>query len=102
MSGPRRYFARLLRRSWLTRDSFEIELERPDGFRFEAGQSIRLIEGAVEREYSIASGPRERRLSLCIRLVVNGRLSPLLAAAAPGRLRSQPSTNAGKMPRGIT
>jgi ferredoxin-NADP reductase len=63
---------------------FEVELERPQAFRFSAGQSIRVFAGGAGRDYSLAGGPSAGTLSLCVRLVEGGTVSPLLASAAPG------------------
>jgi ferredoxin-NADP reductase len=49
-----------------------------------AGQSISLSMGGNLREYSIASGSREPLLSVCVRLISGGVLSPVLCAAAMG------------------
>ncbi len=76
--------ARVLRRTWLSGGTFECELEKPPGFSFQPGQSIGVSFGGQERDYSLASGPEEHRLALCIRRVSGGSLSPLLAAADPG------------------
>ncbi len=84
MTGSGRFASRLLSRSWLSSDTFEIQLERPAGFRFEAGQGIRVSYGAWEREYTPVSGPEEETLSLCVQRVPGGALSPLLATLDPG------------------
>jgi benzoate/toluate 1,2-dioxygenase reductase component len=75
---------RVLSVSWLSPSTFALTMERPPGFQFRAGQSILLRHGDNERSYSIASGPDEPRLLLCVRLVEGGALSPLLAEARPG------------------
>ena len=78
------FTSRLLRRTWLSEGTFECELEKPSGFSFLPGQSIRILSGGLERDYSVASGPREDRILLCIRRVAGGAVSPVLAAAEPG------------------
>lgn len=78
------FSARLLRRRWLSASVFEVELERPADFLFRAGQSIRVFVGEPGRDYSLASGPGADFLSLCVRLVESGVVSPFLARAAPG------------------
>ena len=78
------YSVRLVDRTWLARDIFQLELERPPSFHFEAGQGVRLAFRGVEREYSLVSHSADHRLALCVQLVENGRLSPLLAEAGIG------------------
>ncbi len=71
-------------RTWLSERAFQIELDRPSGFRFLPGQSITLASGSVERDYSVACAPDSARLTLCVRRVPHGLLSSLLAAAPLG------------------
>ncbi|MEJ5357618.1 MAG: FAD-binding oxidoreductase [Desulfobacterales bacterium] len=75
---------RILSRRFLAPAVFELELERPAEFRFLPGQRLRLRREGCDRDYSIASGPGEPGLRLLIRLFPEGRMSPWLAAAAPG------------------
>jgi benzoate/toluate 1,2-dioxygenase reductase component len=79
-----RFATRLLSRSWLSNDTFEIELERPPGFRFDPGQGIRVSHSALEREYSMVCGPEDERLALCVQRVPGGALSPALASMEVG------------------
>ena len=76
--------APLAGRTWWSKKGFAIELERPEGFRFAAGQSIRIMHASQGRDYSIASGPDAPRLQLYLRLVEPGVISPWLAAAPSG------------------
>jgi len=78
------FSSRLLRREWLSESVFEVELERPRGFGFTAGQSIRVFVGESGRDYSLAGGPSAGTLSLCVRLVEGGAVSPFLAGASLG------------------
>ena len=78
--------ARVLWVEWLSRKVFSIRMERPPGFEFSPGQSIRLDHDGVERDYSLASGPADPHLTLCVRLVTGGMLSPRLGALSPGNL----------------
>jgi benzoate/toluate 1,2-dioxygenase reductase component len=78
--------ARLLDKQRLSQEVFLCVLERPAGFSFIAGQSIRVRMGGVEREYSLASGPRDPTLTLLVRMVPGGRLTPRLLAAEKGGL----------------
>jgi ferredoxin-NADP reductase len=82
--SPGTFTGRLLRRVWLSEGTFECELERPPSFLFQPGQSIRILLAGRERDYSLASGPEEDRLVLCIRRISGGVLSPVLAEAEPG------------------
>jgi ferredoxin-NADP reductase len=79
-----KYTARLLRRKWLSKKTFEIVLSLPLGFAFKPGQHIRLNLDRKERDYSIVSAPQESDLTLCIRMVTGGTLSPLLSVADIG------------------
>jgi ferredoxin-NADP reductase len=62
-------------RRWLSAKTFELTIQRPNGFVFVPGQRLRIIHAAGERDYSLASGADENRLVLCIRRVERGRLS---------------------------
>ena len=79
-----KYTASLLRRKWLSKKTFEIVLSLPLGFTFKPGQCIRLNLDRNERDYSIVSAPQESELSLCVRMVTGGTLSPLLSVADIG------------------
>jgi benzoate/toluate 1,2-dioxygenase reductase component len=88
MSGRRggSYEARVLWVEWLSRKVFAIRMERPVGFQFLPGQSIRVDHDGVERDYSLVSGPADPHLTLCVLLVPGGMLSPRLAGLQPGDL----------------
>lgn len=76
--------AQLLSRRRLSEKAFEIELTRPESFAFMAGQRITIQEGAIERDYSLVSPPDVPTLSLCIRQVPGGHLSPVLGSKRIG------------------
>ena len=76
-AGP--YEADVLGRRWLSDITFEIELTRSPSFQFKPGQRILVIHQQFERDYSIASHPDGPTISLCIRHVRSGRLTPLLS-----------------------
>jgi len=76
--------AELLKRQWLSKNAFEIELSRPESFEFRAGQTILLIHESIRRYYSLLSTPADPTLSLCVQYVRKGHLSPLLADAEIG------------------
>ena len=85
ISGPKLPFtSRLLGRNGLSDSAFEVEMERPAEFRFLAGQSIRVFAEETGRDYSLAGAPTAGTLSLCVRLVKGGAVSPFLAASPPG------------------
>jgi len=71
-------------RTWLTPRTFFLALERPQGFVFTPGQSISVGMGRHLRDYSIMSGRDENPLSLYVRLIPTGALSPALATATVG------------------
>jgi NAD(P)H-flavin reductase len=64
--------------------TFEIELERPEGFTFTAGQSVRLFAGSQGRDYSMTSGPADGSLSFLVRAIPGGAVSPVLGSAPIG------------------
>jgi len=74
---------RLLSRRWLGTETFELTLSRPKAFDFAPGQRIDIRKDDIARAYSLVSAPAERKLTLCIRRIANGRLSPWLAEVEP-------------------
>jgi NAD(P)H-flavin reductase len=78
------YTTRLLKRRWLSENTFEIELTRPDSFDFTPGQHIRFVQGSTEKEYSLISVPSDSTLSLLIRNMKQGKFSSFLATAQIG------------------
>ncbi len=76
--------SRVLRCRPLSESAFEVELEWPPDFSFEAGQSIRAYIGGEGRDYSLAGSPSAQTLLLVIRRIAGGAVSPALAAAPPG------------------
>jgi ferredoxin-NADP reductase len=83
--GGTRYTTTLSGRTWLSKRTFELELDRPESFDFVPGQGVCLGEGPGQREYSLASGRTEPKLTLCIRRVENGTLTSWLATVQVGR-----------------
>ncbi|MFZ7128551.1 MAG: ferredoxin--NADP reductase [Desulfobacterales bacterium] len=82
------YPSRLIGRHWLSPETFELRLERPDGFSFRAGQRVQIVDEAAERDYSLVCGPRSAELAVCIRRIPGGLLSSRLAEMPIGnRLR---------------
>jgi NAD(P)H-flavin reductase len=78
------YATKLLKRRWLSRKTFEIELTKPSSFKYKPGQRICVIYNSVDRDYSLASTPSDDELVLCIRKVAEGALSPQLSMAPIG------------------
>jgi benzoate/toluate 1,2-dioxygenase reductase subunit len=78
------FTAELLRRSWLSAKTFELELSRPHSFHFRPGQRIRFLHEGLERDYSLLSQPDSPRLGLCVRHLPAGLFSSVLAAAEIG------------------
>jgi benzoate/toluate 1,2-dioxygenase reductase subunit len=74
----------LISRHWLSKKAFEIELSRPSGFQFTAGQTIRFLHGDIERYYSLISAPSDPTLALCVRIIEGGNFTPILATADIG------------------
>lgn len=83
-AGSETYSTEVLSRRWLSDITYEIVLTRPPSFEFEPGQRILLIQGAIERDYSLISNPSDPNLGLCIRRVTEGVLSDLLAVTDVG------------------
>jgi ferredoxin-NADP reductase len=71
-----------------THDSFTLVVEKPQGFRFEAGQFIHIQvpvdERPLRRSYTIASAPHEEHLHIGIRIQEHGKVSPVLAKLRAG------------------
>ena len=75
----------LTNRKWLSDSTFELTFGRPSKFNYMPGQRIRLAHDATVRDYSLVSTPQDPELSICVRHVASGRLTPLLAEIEPGR-----------------
>ena len=80
----RLYSTEVLERVWLTDRVFEIRLSKPSTFQFMAGQRIRLLHGAIRRDYSLITAPSDPTLALCLKKIESGEYSPILASAEPG------------------
>lgn len=68
----------------VTNDLIIFKLERPPGYGFKPGQSVKLGLGGVERRYSIVSAPHEPFLEFFIELAPGGRMSEHLRALKSG------------------
>jgi benzoate/toluate 1,2-dioxygenase reductase component len=82
--GPVRRSTRVLGNRALSESAFEVQVDRPAGFSFEAGQSIRVFSGNEGRDYSLAGSPSAANLVLVVRRMEGGAVSPALVSAAPG------------------
>ena len=74
----------LLKRRWLSKNTFEIELTRPAAFEFKAGHTICFIHESMERYYSLLTTPDDPTLALCVFYVPHGSFSHVLAHAEIG------------------
>jgi len=79
-----RHTSHILHRQWLTKDTFTLTLERPPDFHFQAGQRIRLLTGGKTRDYSLIPGDSHDQLTLLIRSVADGVVSPHLSRCPLG------------------
>ena len=78
------YEVTVIRQLWLTENVFEMRFRRPNGFRFIPGQKISLLKDGFSREYTLINAQESSDLSLCVRFVPEGHLTPLLAGAKAG------------------
>lgn len=78
------YQTTLVHRRWLTEQIFEIDLSRQLGFSYLPGQKMRLANQKEGREYTPINAPDDPSLTFCIRLLPEGRFTPMLAAAEIG------------------
>ena len=85
MRGAGLFTTTLRDRSWLSEKAFQITLDRPSGFGFVPGQSITIVNGPVERDYSLA----------CARIL------PDLTAVRQACSSRAPLTIPGRGPPGI-
>jgi benzoate/toluate 1,2-dioxygenase reductase subunit len=92
-AGPSFHTVYVVGLHWLSNQAFELELGCPEGFQFLPGQRVRVAHAGIQRDYSPVSSPAESSLTLCIRRVEGGQLTPRLA-----RLRiGEPLQLAGPM-----
>ncbi len=70
---------------WLTAHTFEIRFRRPAGFAFLPGQKVQVVHGRIVRDYSLLSLPEDEELTICVRHIPEGKMSPVLAHARTGR-----------------
>ena len=82
---PAGFSTPLIHRQWLTDTVVELHFSRPDGFRFEPGQRLRICHDALERDYSLASAPGDPELRLLVRVFPEGRGSTYLSRVESGQ-----------------
>jgi benzoate/toluate 1,2-dioxygenase reductase subunit len=75
----------LSRRRRLAPGTLELHFGRPEGFTFKPGQKITLVDKDLRRDYSLVNAPLESDLSICVRLVPGGKLTPVLDRAECGK-----------------
>ncbi len=73
------HIVKIVEKKWLGERTFELLLEKPADFIFVAGQKILCGIHEEQREYSLASGPNDEHLHLCIRLISDGSMSVKLS-----------------------
>lgn len=78
------YDSRVTGRRWLTHNTFLLDLERPPGFRFMAGQRIQLLFEGETRDYSLIPGDPPPALTLLIRRIPGGALTNRLGDCPEG------------------
>jgi ferredoxin-NADP reductase len=78
------YTVTLARRRRLTENTFELHFSRPPAFEFKPGQKITLAKASIQRDYTLIGTNEDRALSICVRHVSKGQLTPILNRAAVG------------------
>ena len=69
----------LIERRWLSQKTFEIKFGKPPGYRIRAGQRVRICYQGLDRDYTPVSAPQDPEITLCIRKVGSGKLTPALS-----------------------
>ena len=89
--APPEALSRVLETRRLGPDVFQVLLERPEGFSYDAGQFVQVVRAAdgLTRPYSLASLPSEPKLELHVAVRPAGDMSRWLTKASgePVRLR---------------
>ena len=82
---PRRHRSRVVALRRTSPSACELTFER-NGFEFQAGRLITVHgrEPSHDRSYTIASGEQDEHLQILIRVIPNGKLTPVLARLKPG------------------
>jgi ferredoxin-NADP reductase len=74
----------LLARREIAPGLLQLEVSRPRGFQYRAGQHVKLGVGGVLRTYSLVSAPHQSELEFFVEVFPGGRLSERLRSLAPG------------------
>lgn len=77
-----KYSSKIREKTQVTRDIYEIRIEKPENFNFQAGQfvqfSIPQEDKNLLRSYSISSTPADPYIEFCIKFLEDGRASNYL------------------------
>jgi ferredoxin-NADP reductase len=83
-----KYTTKLIEKIQLTRDIYEIRVEKPENFDFISGQFIQFFipneEKTITRSYSISSTPSEPYLEFCIKFLEGGLASSYIRSLNVG------------------
>jgi len=71
----------LIQRRWLSEKTFEIKFSKPSAYRIQAGQRVRIYYQGLDRDYTPVSAPQDPEITLCVRKVDSGKLTPALSTA---------------------
>ena len=74
----------LIDRRWLSEKTFEIKFSKPSAYRIQAGQRVSVYYQGLDRDYTTVSAPQDPEITLCIRKVDSGELTPALSSADIG------------------
>lgn len=83
-----RFKSKVIETKYITDNTKHIIISIPEDFDFYPGQFVSLLfylnGEEVRRPYSIASKPKKNQLDLCIKILPNGRISPIIDALKIG------------------
>lgn len=83
-----KFKSKIIETKYITDNTKHIIISIPEDFDFYPGQFVSLlfyINGEeIRRPYSIASNPKPNKLELCIKILPNGRISPIIDALKIG------------------
>jgi len=72
----KKFESKILRNKKFQDNNFIIEIEKPEGFTFEAGQFIMLYHDKSKRAFSIASTPSNETIEILMQMHEGGKVSP--------------------------
>ena len=77
-----KFKSKIIETKYITDNTKHLIISIPEEFDFYSGQFISLIfyinGEEIRRPYSIASNPKPYELDLCIKILANGRISPII------------------------